>query len=737
MKPMPPLAALKAARVAAATAAPMADLGDAAVREIEALWWPVARLGEGLEALARFAGLSRGPAQALGAPPSGAADPAAEARRWIDWAGQQLGIEVVPIDAAVPELPALLHRAGPAVLPFEDARGLGFFLLLESRRGRPRLLGPDLQARRCAIETLRAALCWHREAPLGPEMAALLEAAAVPSRRRAGVQAAMLRERLATERIGPCWMLRLPASTGFWRQLAQAHLPRRVGVSLAVFALLYTLEITGWGLIGGATLNGRFDLGWLAAWLLLMLSMVPLRLAGGWLQSTFALDAGRILKSRLLAGALRMDLESVRRQGVGHLLGRVIESQALESLAVSGGLAVVVALLELGFAAWILSRGAAPAAHLTLMAAWIVLIAWLAWRYFARLRRWTLTRLGLTHELIESMVGHRTRLAQERAGRRDTHEDQTTQAYLQASQAMDTAAVPVFAFAPAGWLLVALAGLAPAFVAGTPASALAISLGGILFAQRALAGIAGGMAGLGRAAIAWQQVAELFHAGHQGAAPAQPFLATPPNAAGASRTPLVDATGLGFGYAPNGERVLDNADLRIMPGERILLEGASGGGKSTLASLLVGLRTPQSGLLLLGGLDRHTLGDDWHRVATAAPQFNENHVLSGTIGFNLLMGREWPASSAEVHEAETLCRSLGLGPLLDRMPGGMSQRIGETGWQLSHGERSRIFLARALLQGAPLTIMDESFAALDPETLEICLRCSIAHAQTLLVVAHP
>ena len=153
--------------------------------------------------------------------------------------------------------------------------------------------------------------------------------------------------------------------------------------------------------------------------------------------------------------------------------------------------------------------------------------------------------------------------------------------------------------------------------------------------------------------------------------------------------------------------------------------------------MLVGLRTPDSGLLLLNGLDRHTLGESWHRLATEAPQFHENHILTGTIGFNLLMGRNWPATDDELREAGELCAELGLGGLLERMPSGMMQMVGETGWQLSHGERSRIFLARALLQHSQFTIMDESFAALDPETLEKCLNCAFERARTLLVIAHP
>ena len=159
---------------------------------------------------------------------------------------------------------------------------------------------------------------------------------------------------------------------------------------------------------------------------------------------------------------------------------------------------------------------------------------------------------------------------------------------------------------------------------------------------------------------------------------------------------------------------------------------------STLASLLVGLRVPESGLLLLCGLDYPTLGlEGWRRRVVSAPQFHENHVLTGTFAFNLLMGRRWPAALKDFQEAEALCRELGLGELLDRMPAGLLQMVGETGWQLSHGERSRLYIARALLQGADLVVLDESFAALDPETLHRALRCVLDRVSTLLVIAHP
>jgi ABC-type bacteriocin/lantibiotic exporter with double-glycine peptidase domain len=109
----------------------------------------------------------------------------------------------------------------------------------------------------------------------------------------------------------------------------------------------------------------------------------------------------------------------------------------------------------------------------------------------------------------------------------------------------------------------------------------------------------------------------------------------------------------------------------------------------------------------------------------------------GTLAFNLLMGRGWPPRPQDLKDAEEICRELALGDLIDRMPAGLSQVVGEMGWQLSHGERSRLFIARTLLQNSDLIVLDESFGALDPETLRTCMQCVLGRASTLLVIAHP
>ena len=197
------------------------------------------------------------------------------------------------------------------------------------------------------------------------------------------------------------------------------------------------------------------------------------------------------------------------------------------------------------------------------------------------------------------------------------------------------------------------------------------------------------------------------------------------------------ARGLAYSHAGRSP-VLAGCDLIVARGERVLLQGASGAGKSTLAAILAGLRKPETGLVLVGGLDRASVGaHGWRRRVAFAPQFHENHMFGAPLAFNLLMGRGWPPSRDDLAAAAAICGELGLGDLVERMPGGLFQQVGEIGWQLSHGERSRVFLARALLQDADVVVLDESLAALDPENLAIVIRCVEARTRTAIVIAHP
>jgi ATP-binding cassette subfamily B protein len=711
------------------------------VANLTAFSWPVSKLGEALEALAYICGLTP-TAVDTPAPPPAVMQGADEAlTRWIEAAAGYVGLEAESVDAPYAEVEQLVQRAGPALLRWPGPGEPRFLALLGGRRRSVSLLGPDRVAHRLQSEALRTALCQTMELPLVAEVTRLLDEAGVPKRRQARARAAILRERLSPVRLDGCWLLRRPPGASLWGQVRHARLPRHLCGLIGAHAIQYFLVLLSWWMIGQGALEGRLDWGWLLAWALLLPTLVPFRLFATWSQGLLAIGAGGLLKQRLLYGALRLEPEELRHQGAGQLLGRVIESEAVESLALNGGFLMLLAAVELVMAAVVLSAGVGGQLHTLLLLGWIAVVLLMGRRYFRQFRPWSEARLRMTHDLVERMVGHRTRLAQEAREHWHDGEDQALEQYLARSGAMDRAAL-VQAMIPGGWLVLSLLGIAPAFVSGhgSPA-ALAVSLGGTLVAVRALGKLVAGSSALMGAAIVWQRVAPFFRAAARPEVRGLPTFAlalSPHWRRAADRQPVLEAHDLSFRYHERSEPVLRGCNLQVWVGDRILLEGPSGGGKSTLASLLIGLRSPQSGLLLFRGLDRQTLGaSGWRRQVVAAPQFHENYVLTGTFAFNLLMGRRWPAPLEDLHEAEAICRELGLGELLDRMPAGMLQLVGETGWQLSHGERSRLYIARALLQNAAVVVLDESFAALDPETLGRALRCVLDRASTVLVIAHP
>ena len=720
--------------------------------QLESCSWPLARLGECLALLARFGGLSPC-GLATGPAPPEAENNGQDLSRWIAATAHSLGIESEPAEAPYGEIGQLLRASGPALFRLPGNGAPRFLALVRGGRRSLSLAGTDLCMHRFRPEIVRTALCREIEAPGGSELDRLLDSAGVPKPRQAKARLAILRQQLSGERVRNCWLLRLAPGESFSRQARRARLPGRLAGLVLAHTFQYLLWLLSWWLIGQAALQGRFDRGWLTAWALLLFCLVPLRWLVTWTQGLLAIGAGGILKQRLLVGALRLEPEEIRHQGAGQLLGRVMESEAVESLALSGGFLALVAGIELLIAAFVLAAGAGGWFQSLLLAVWVALTLGLGWSYYRRRVGWTEDRLAMTNDLVERMVGHRTRLAQEARPRWHQGEDEALDRYLSFSASMDRRGALLLALPPRGWLALALLALAPGFAfAGDNPAALAVALGGMLLAYRAVQKLTAGLSHLVGAAIAWQQIRLLFHAAarseprRSGDTPlGQPVESKPPapQDAPASEDPIngrtvLEAHDLLFRYPGRADPVLRGCSLRISRGERLLLEGPSGGGKSTLAAVLAGLRRPESGLLLLRGLDRQTLGGEaWRRRVVAAPQFHENHVLTGTFAFNLLMGRDWPPRLEDFQEAEHLCQELGLEEVLNRMPAGLLQTVGETGWQLSHGERSRLYIARALLQHVELVLLDESFASLDPENLRRALDCVLRRAPTLLVIAHP
>ncbi|MCB0157309.1 MAG: ATP-binding cassette domain-containing protein [Caldilineaceae bacterium] len=709
--------------------------------------WPLRELDAALDQLARHSGLADASVDgAVPRTPAFQADVStlddATLDRRLDDIAAGLGLEVEPMQSSYRDADRMLRSAGPALLrivPAWEGDAPTFIALLKGGRRRVYLIGLDGTLRALPSTHVADALWQHVTTPNAPAAAQVLRRADIAPARQARVTRALMAEMLGAKVVHNGWLLRLPPGVAPWRQARHRGLLQAGGALVAAYVIQLALTIGAWWMIGRGALAGRFDWGLLAGWALLLLTVVPFQAWAELAQRRLSVGMGVWFKQRLLAGILALNPQEVRHQGAGQFLGRVLASDTVEQVGLASGFVAVLALLQLGAATLVLAAGAGGRLHAGLLLLWVAIIVALALRYRQRSRAWVAAYREMTNDLVERMVGHRTRLAQE--DRRDWHEmeDLLLNRYLALQRRLDGVESKLKALAPRGWMVLGIGGLAYAIAtAATPptAAAIAISVGGILLAYQALTTVVLGFKSLVSAQLAWQEVKTLFQAAGRAGTP--PTQASAQSASSAQIGPLLSARGITFRYVPGGRAVLNECALEIAPQARMLLEGPSGGGKSTLAGVLAGLRQPESGLLLLRHVDQRMLGmTAWRRHVVAVPQFHENFVLTGSLAFNLLMGRRWPPTAADLAEAAALCDDLGLGELIARMPAGLQQMVGESGWQLSHGERSRVFIARALLQNADLLILDESFAALDPANLERTLTCVLGRAPALLVIAHP
>ncbi len=188
-----------------------------------------------------------------------------------------------------------------------------------------------------------------------------------------------------------------------------------------------------------------------------------------------------------------------------------------------------------------------------------------------------------------------------------------------------------------------------------------------------------------------------------------------------------------FTYPARPVPVLDGLHLELSPGEALALVGESGAGKSTLAALLLGLLAPTAGQLWIGDVD--LLGCDleaWRRFIAWVPQ--RPTMFRGSVADNIGFG-DPDASGQRIRDAAA---SAGAHEFITRLPGGYATLLGDGGRSLSPGERRRIGLARAFVRDAPLVILDEPTADLDPESVAAVSRAIglLRHGRTMLLIAH-
>jgi subfamily B ATP-binding cassette protein MsbA len=195
----------------------------------------------------------------------------------------------------------------------------------------------------------------------------------------------------------------------------------------------------------------------------------------------------------------------------------------------------------------------------------------------------------------------------------------------------------------------------------------------------------------------------------------------------------VEFRDVNFTYDAEKGRVLNGINFRIGPGETVAIVGRSGSGKSTLISLLPRFHDPDSGVVLLDGIDlrKYRLQDLRNQLALVS---QDVMLVDDTIRNNIAFSVPG-ASPEDVERAALAAHVL---EFADELPAGLETTVGERGALLSGGQRQRVAIARAILKNAPILILDEATSALDAESEHLVQTAlaSLVQGRTTLVIAH-
>ncbi len=444
------------------------------------------------------------------------------------------------------------------------------------------------------------------------------------------------------------------------------------------------------------------------------------------------LRIARDLRAWFFARALPLAPLGLGRFRIGELMARLMaDIDAVDGLLVRA-IGPLLAVLALCLLATLVALAVLPAAGLVLLAALSLIAAlapWLAVRSVAALEdERAMARMRLRAAVQEGVEGQQDLVAMD-----------ATAAWR---VALDERSREVARWEDRRKQRLALATLAHALVTAVALPSMLWVLLTAVHAARIGAAAAGGLFFMTVAMLeacaaiapAWQAWRAAMVAGRRleaavdGSSTVDAMRAGPQVPASQGALALEDVV---FAWPGTTRQVLDGASLRIAPGERVLVAGDSGEGKSSLLALVLGLQAPQAGRVSFAGDDLATLHPaDWHARIAWLPQ--DAPVFSGSVRENLRLGD--PDA-----DDERLWRALAQVKLDTRFrDAGLDTWVGENGATLSAGQSRRLALARALLRDTPLLLLDEPTEGLDQDTADALMR-DVAEAgagRSMLIISH-
>jgi ATP-binding cassette subfamily B protein RaxB len=231
------------------------------------------------------------------------------------------------------------------------------------------------------------------------------------------------------------------------------------------------------------------------------------------------------------------------------------------------------------------------------------------------------------------------------------------------------------------------------------------------------------------------KLVELRMLGLQGERLADIVLTPPEEDAGTMPADPIDASlevaGLSFRYSDMEPFVLLNCSFRVEPGESVAIVGASGGGKTTLVKLMLGLLSPTDGRVLAGGIDIQKLGIDRYRKLVGTVM-QDDQLFAGSIADNICFFDPIPDAEA----IERFARMAAVHDDIAAMPMAYNTLIGDMGAALSGGQRQRILLARALYKQPRILFLDEATSALDVQKERAVNDAIRSLRLTRVIIAH-